>query len=137
MGLMTSSKRILVVDDSELNHKILGSFLRRLGYENIQPAYNGQEALYALQKEHFDVIFLDVNMPILNGWETAKQIKNLSLPKAPIIIAHTTLEDPADKQKCYDSGMNHYISKPYRKTDIAQVLSELNKFRTETDPLSV
>ncbi|MBD2186815.1 GAF domain-containing protein [Pseudanabaena mucicola] len=119
--------KILVVEDNLLNQKIAALMLQRLGYD-ADVVNNGSECLAALEQSNtatnYDVIFMDVQMPILNGLDTTRAIRtNLNLVQ-PWIIALTADALPEDYQICIDAGMNDYISKPINLKEISRSLSE-------------
>ena len=114
---------ILIVEDNPTNQIVLDSILRILGY-CAEIAQNGKEALALLNHKEYDIIFMDIQMPEMNGYETSRQIKaNNLLTKKPKIIALTANAMPGDKKKCLDAGMDDYISKPIRIKDIYRVLN--------------
>lgn len=110
----TPSLRVLLVEDNPLNIKLGRAFLQRQGHE-IGIALNGQEALQKLRTQFFDLVLMDVEMPVVNGIEASQRIRageaGEEARKTPIIAmtAHA-LEDV--KQSCLEAGMNDYISKP-------------------------
>jgi PAS domain S-box-containing protein len=119
--------KILIVEDNLLNQKIAALMLQRLGYD-ADVVNNGSECLSALERSNtatnYDVIFMDVQMPILNGLDTTRAIRaNLNLVQ-PWIIALTADALPEDYQICIDAGMDDYISKPINLKEISRSLSE-------------
>jgi len=115
--------RILLVDDDLLNHKILASFLQGLGYKKVFTACNGLEAINSLKDNQCDIVFMDLNMPIMDGIEATKHIRKTENLSTVYIIAATSNDTPDDRNKCFESGMNSFIRKPYSKTEIQKVLA--------------
>uniref|UniRef100_B8HJS0 Circadian input-output histidine kinase CikA n=1 Tax=Cyanothece sp. (strain PCC 7425 / ATCC 29141) TaxID=395961 RepID=B8HJS0_CYAP4 len=116
--------RILLVEDIAVNQKIALQLLQRLGYR-ADVANNGLEALEALQRQVYDVIFMDVQMPEMDGLETTQHIRqDLQLSTQPWIIAMTAHARAEDRQACLHIGMNDYISKPLRLETLRQVLEQ-------------
>lgn len=116
--------RILLVEDIVVNQKIALQLLQRLGYR-ADVANNGLEALEALQRQVYDVIFMDVQMPEMDGLETTQHIRqDLQLRSQPWIIAMTAHARAEDRQACLQIGMNDYISKPIRLETLKQVLEQ-------------
>jgi signal transduction histidine kinase/CheY-like chemotaxis protein/HPt (histidine-containing phosphotransfer) domain-containing protein len=113
---------ILLVDDISLNQKVALQMLQRLGYR-ADVASNGQEALFALRRQSYDVVFMDVQMPEMDGLEATRAIlKQWSPPERPWIIAMTAHAMQGDREECLTAGMNDYISKPIRVEAIVQAL---------------
>ncbi len=111
--------RILFADDNAINLAVGRKMLERLGY-NAGIVKNGQEVIDELEKTHYDLIFMDVQMPILDGYDATKQILvKYKSKNRPIIIATTGNAMAEDKIKCLNIGMDDYISKPI-KPDILQ-----------------
>jgi CheY-like chemotaxis protein len=105
---------VLIVDDQALNRILLSQMLKDEGYQ-ISMAYNGQEAIKILEHEPIDIVLLDVIMPVMDGFETAKIIKNnFSDVYLPIIFI-TSLDDKASFEKCLEVGGDDFIHKPFDK----------------------
>lgn len=108
-------KKILIADDNEINQRIAHAMLSRRGYA-LTLVSNGAEAIRALEQEHFDLLILDCLMPGLDGFATARRIREAkgSLDSGIPILAITALAAEGDRDKCLQAGMDDYISKPYR-----------------------
>ncbi|AUT04353.1 histidine kinase [Nostoc sp. CENA543] len=116
--------KILLVEDVLVNQKIAIKMLHRLGYR-VDVANNGCEALEALQRQIYDVVFMDIQMPEMDGWETTHRIRTDFSPTVqPWIIAMTAHARPEDCQQCLQAGMNDYISKPISVEAIEAVLKK-------------
>ena len=87
---------------------------------------NGQEVLEALERQPYDIIFMDVKMPLMNGIEAARKIRERWPENGPKIIAVTAYALHGDKEKCLEAGMDGYIAKPIQKEDLAQALKEIS-----------
>jgi adenylate cyclase len=108
---MNDPQRILIVDDNEANRDILEARLKVHGYELLQAA-DGEEALAAVQRDHPDLILLDVMMPKLDGVEVCRRIKgDATLPFTPIILV-TSKSDTRDIIAGLDAGADEYLTKP-------------------------
>ena len=107
------SLRILVAEDNLVNQKIAFAFLQKLG---LQPdlAENGQEAIERARTTHYDAILMDMQMPIMDGIESTRAIRQFDLAHQPWIIAMTANAFDSDRERCIDAGMNDFISKPFR-----------------------
>lgn len=117
-----SNNHILVVEDTKTNQMVIKLILNRLGY-NVSLADNGQDAVDLLTSDdQFDLVFMDVSMPILDGIQATQLIRNKGL-KIPIIAltAHTMMED---KTQCINAGMDDFIMKPIRTKDLSHVLAK-------------
>jgi CheY-like chemotaxis protein len=107
-------KRILIVEDNEINMKIACEIIEKLGYE-FTCAYDGKQALEILKGDKFDLILMDIQMPELNGYDTTKIIRRseIGTQKHIYIIAMTAYSMNGDKETCIEMGMDDYISKPF------------------------
>jgi PAS domain S-box-containing protein len=113
---------IMVIDDDPINMLLISEVLRRMGFEVIQMS-SGKEALEALPYYEPVLIFMDVNMPEMDGYTTTKLMRKLPQPHCNIpIIALTADAMKGDKEKCIEAGMNSYISKPFKLEEIEAVL---------------
>lgn len=104
--------KILLAEDNLINQKVTVRLLKRFGYI-IDVVANGVEAIEAVKKKYYNIIFMDIQMPLLDGLDATKQIlKMFPKEKCPIIIAMTAAVMKGDKEKCLNSGMKDYIPKP-------------------------
>jgi CheY-like chemotaxis protein len=102
--------KILLAEDNKVNQKVALLTLKKIGY-TADIANNGLEVLDLLEKQSYDVILMDMQMPEMDGLTTTKMIRNLPIPQ-PYIIALTANALGEDRQKCLEAGMNDYLSKP-------------------------
>ncbi len=107
-----SKKKILVVEDNVDNRRILVYRLRRIGDFEITEADNGRDAILAVQQQTPDLIFMDLKMPIMDGWEATRQIRLLDGGHAIPIIALTAQAMAGDEQKALAAGCDDYVAKP-------------------------
>ncbi len=115
---------ILLAEDNLVNQKVAQKMLAKLGYE-IEIASNGAEAFAAVQASSFDLVFMDVQMPILDGIAATQKIRSeLPAESQPQIIAMTANALVGDKEKYLESGMNDYVSKPVRIQELEAVLEK-------------
>jgi signal transduction histidine kinase/CheY-like chemotaxis protein len=104
--------RALLADDTPVNQLVARAMLERAGW-SVEVVDNGQEALDALERESFDVVILDCQMPVLDGFATARAIRALPEPVRGVpILAMTGSAMAEDRQRCIDAGMDDYIAKP-------------------------
>jgi two-component system cell cycle response regulator DivK len=106
------SKRILVVEDQEDNRQIIRDMLSGTGYEILE-AENGEEALAAVAKQRPDLILMDIQMPVLDGYEATRRIKADPGLRSIPIIAITSYALGGDEQKARAAGCDDYVPKPY------------------------
>ncbi|TAF52161.1 MAG: response regulator [Oscillatoriales cyanobacterium] len=119
--------RILLVEDNVINQKVAVSMLERLGY-HADIAGDGFEAIAALQHQVYDLVFMDVQMPEMDGFETTQRIKTNLGPQLgssfPPIVAMTANAMVGDREACLEAGMDDYLSKPIRPEEIIRVLTQ-------------
>jgi PAS domain S-box-containing protein len=119
---LTESGTIMVIEDDPINMLLISEVLRKMGFDAIQ-ATNGREALEILPLHQPSLIFMDINMPVMDGFTATRIIRGWPFPHCSIpIIALTADAMEEDKQRCLEAGMNGYISKPFRLEEIAEVL---------------
>ena len=104
------AKKILVVEDNEDNRRILVYRLRKIGNFDIREATNGQEALEAVQADPPDLIFMDLKMPVMDGWEATKRIRQLPVGERVRIIALTAQAMAGDEEKALAIGCDDYLA---------------------------
>jgi PAS domain S-box-containing protein len=118
----TSALRILLAEDNSMNQKVALRLLERLGY-GADVVSNGLEALEAVERQPYDVVLMDVQMPELDGLNTSRQICERRPPSSrPRIIAMTANAMPEDREACLAAGMDDYLAKPIRADELAEAL---------------
>ena len=128
-ALPTSNKfqaHILLVEDNEVNQLISKTMLKRLNCD-VTLAHDGAEAIHAFLSQHFDLILMDCNMPVMDGFEATKQIRTFEqqLNKSPVpIVALTAHAFDEIKQQCLDAGMNGHLSKPFDQAQLDKTLQQ-------------
>jgi len=115
---------ILVAEDNPSNQKALVEMLKRLGYRPDAVA-DGVEVLQALQIRPYDIIFMDIRMPEMDGLTATKEIRKLWPDNGPKIIAITAFAMDRDQEICLEAGMDGYIAKPVRVSDLATLLHNI------------
>jgi len=113
--------RILLVEDNKINQKVALKMLERMGY-TADVANNGKEGLDAVHEKSYDVVLMDCQMPVMDGFEATDQILNTLKEKAPVIIAMTAFAMDGDREKCLAAGMKDYISKPINQKELKKKL---------------
>lgn len=120
-GSKSLKASILLVEDNELNRKIAYELITKTGC-SVDTAENGVEACKKANANHYDLIFMDCQMPLMDGYEATGKIKALSNHSFTPIVALTANAMGYDKKKCFDAGMDDYISKPIKISDIKRIL---------------
>jgi len=113
--------KLLVAEDNLVNQKVALLMLRKLGIR-ADVAANGMEVLQALERQNYDVVLMDVQMPEMDGFEAAKAIRERWMSGLPHIIAVTAHALEGDRKRCIEAGMDDYISKPVRLEELASAL---------------
>ncbi|RYD82396.1 MAG: response regulator [Sphingobacteriales bacterium] len=125
-------KRLLVVEDNLMNQKLATLILEANGLE-VSVAANGTDAIAVLKQESFDVILMDIQMPVMDGYEATRILRN-DLGISTPVIAMTAHALAGEKEKCISAGMNDYISKPYKEAELLAKIRQLNFVETGTPP---
>src|SRR4051812_42026823 len=118
------SRLILVVEDQEDNRQIIRDLLSSLDYQ-LAEAENGVEALAAIAKQKPNLILMDIQMPIMDGYETTRRIKADPATKGIPIIAVTSYALSGDEQKARDAGCDDYVPKPFSPR---QLLAKIRQY---------
>ncbi len=131
-GLIEDSriKKILLVEDNLINQKVSLQSLRGMGFE-VDLAINGVEAIEKYKQQQYDLILMDIQMPVMDGITATKKIRQLEqdrkIEKPIQIIAITANSLKDDRQKCLEAGMNEYISKPFNLEKFPLIISQLGQ----------
>jgi len=119
--------KILIAEDNLINQKLITKVITKLGYQP-QMANNGKQVLEIVDKEFFDVILMDVQMPEMDGLETTRIVRSRDT-RQPFIIAMTASAMAEDKAECLEAGMNYFVSKPISIQGLVTVLEKSFKAR--------
>jgi CheY-like chemotaxis protein len=116
-----STARVLLVEDNPVNQMVAKGMLAKLGYQVLLAAH-GAEALEVLEQEPIDLILMDCNMPVMDGYEASRRIRsNGRWPELPIVaLTANALSD--ERERCRAAGMNDYLAKPFRREELAVML---------------
>ncbi len=116
-----SPLKILLVEDNRVNQLVASGLLRKLGHR-VDLAENGERALAALQRQRYDIILMDCQMPVMDGFEATRAIRqNPEWADLPV-IAVTANVLQGDREQCLASGMNDYVTKPYKRDELRAVI---------------
>jgi PAS domain S-box-containing protein len=116
--------RILLVEDNEVNCKVAARMLQKLGCQ-VDIAANGRQAVDKTKQQWYDVVFMDVHMPEMDGYEATRLIREQEngSDRHQIIIAMTASAMESDRQRCLQAGMDDYLAKPFREAELRQILA--------------
>ncbi len=133
----TFDATVLLVEDIPTNMKVARHMLTRLGCRVIE-ATNGQEALDAMELQDFDIVFMDCQMPVMDGYSAAteQRIRESDLDEHAVIIALTANALAEDRQRCLDAGMDDFISKPFSRDKLVETMSKWIEALADIDPSS-
>jgi CheY-like chemotaxis protein len=120
--------RVLIVEDHWANRRVLEAMLKKVSKHGVfvmEAVENGQEAVNITSSRKYDIILMDCNMPIMDGWQATEAIRKSTGPnKLTPIIAVTANAMKGDREKCLAAGMDDYISKPVDRTRLQEVLGK-------------
>ena len=124
-SLFEKELSILLVEDNLVNQKVATKILERIGLE-ADIAGNGEVAIEMVQTKPYDLVFMDMEMPVMDGLDSTKEIKAIEadLSKMPIIIAMTANALPGDRERCLQAGMDDFISKPITVESVKTILKK-------------
>jgi CheY-like chemotaxis protein len=119
----------LVVEDNQINRKLLTSMLQKLGYRNIVEAYDGNKAVEQMRKdrspaEAIDVVLMDLWMPLLDGFQATEAIHKLQLPKTPTILAVSADITDGALERASKVGMKGFLTKPFQIRDLEKLITQ-------------
>ena len=120
-----SNANVLIVEDNNINSLLAKTLIKKIiPNAKITTVTNGLEAYEKYQEATFDIIFMDIQMPIMNGYEATKEIRKLDTGKEVPIIALTAGTVIGEKEKCLEIGMNDYVSKPIIKGSLEEIIAK-------------
>ena len=119
--MRTKGRKILLVEDNRVNQTVIEAVLRNLGYE-VSVVSDGAQAIHHANTENYAAILMDCRLPIIDGYEATRQIRQLSGCTTVPIIALTANALQGDRENCLQAGMNDYLAKPFKRTDLEQIL---------------
>lgn len=120
---LAKQAKILLAEDNYINQLVLTKTLEKIGH-SITAVTNGIDAIEAVRSEYFDLILMDLHMPIMNGFEAVRIIKEELKENCPPIIAVTANALKGDREKCLEAGMDEYISKPVKREVILKLIDQ-------------
>ena len=117
-------KKILVIEDNEQNMYLLNFILQKHGFDVLQ-AYRGDEGIALAQKQPLDLILLDIQLPVMNGYMVARELRKIEGLKNVPIVAVTSYAMPGDREQTLEAGCTGYIEKPINPDTF---IDDINKF---------
>ncbi|MBD8599230.1 MULTISPECIES: hybrid sensor histidine kinase/response regulator [unclassified Pseudomonas] len=119
----THRARILLVEDNPVNQLVAKGMLGKLGCDVVVSS-NGAEALQQLEQDHFDLVLMDCNMPVMNGYDATRRIRENERWSGLPIIALTANAMPEEREHCKAAGMSDYLAKPFRREELMALLDQ-------------
>ena len=117
--------RILLAEDNAINRTVAVRLLERMGHR-VDVALDGAQAVAAVSLERYDLVLMDCQMPVMDGYAAAREIRRLKLPAMPPIIALTANAMAEDRQRCLEAGMDDYLAKPISLERLAALIENLS-----------
>ena len=115
--------RILVTEDNKVNQKVIKVLLKKLGCE-VDVAENGREALDRIAEKRYDLVFMDCQMQVMDGYEATRRIRASERDGEHLtVVAMTANAMEGDRERCLETGMDEYIPKPINRPAIVKLLS--------------
>jgi CheY-like chemotaxis protein/anti-sigma regulatory factor (Ser/Thr protein kinase) len=118
--------RILLAEDNRVNQLVATRLLERLGHD-VEPVGDGAEAVRRYELDDYDVVLMDVQMPVMDGIEAAKAIRRIEDSRGSRripIVALTALATPSDRDRCLSAGMNGYLAKPFVRSTLVEAIAK-------------
>lgn len=116
-----AGQHVLLVEDNPVNQTVIEAMLRGLGF-TVSVANDGAQAVHSAEGQRFEAILMDCRLPIIDGYEATRQIRQLPGCADVPIIALTANALQGDREACLSAGMNDYLAKPFKRTDLQQIL---------------
>ncbi len=124
------AKKILIVEDNEANRKLMKDILKFYGYSIVE-ATDGKEGIDAAKAHTPDVILMDIQMPVMNGYEAIKILKNDPNTRQIKIVAITSFAMVGDKEKILQAGADDYITKPINTRELPKIIKRILDVKDE------
>ncbi|MFT5697725.1 MAG: two-component system sensor histidine kinase/response regulator [Desulforhopalus sp.] len=136
------SESILLAEDNPINQQVVLGILETMGFLDIEVTGNGKDAIKSLHKRPFDLVLMDISMPVMDGFQATQTIRKTQFSHNPPdipIVALTAHAIKGDREKCLNAGMDDYLPKPINAGDLAMILGkvlhdpQLSNYGVETD----
>jgi CheY-like chemotaxis protein/HPt (histidine-containing phosphotransfer) domain-containing protein len=130
---MENTLKILLAEDDLISRRLIKILIDKIGY-NIKTVENGQQVIEEMKNNDYDLILMDIQMPVLDGLEATKKIRDMEssekLRRVPV-IAVTAHAMVGDREKCLNSGMDDYMTKPIEEVELIKKIKQYTKKETE------
>jgi PAS domain S-box-containing protein len=133
LAFAEAGPQVLVVDDNQINRRVAYEILRNAGC-SVTTAESGEAAIVLVEKQPFDVVLMDIQMPGMSGIEATRQIKSLGLELQPPVVAMTAYSLPGDQARFIAAGLDDYLSKPIRPEEMLPKIATLTGFELRQRP---
>ena len=116
---------ILVAEDNDINRILIRKIFQKTGYD-FDIATNGEEAINAFDQKYYDLVFMDIEMPLMDGFEATHKLREKYKDQSvqPFIVALTANSLSGEKKRCIDQGMDEYLSKPFSVEDVHAMIEK-------------
>ena len=124
--------QVLIAEDNDVNRILIQKIFQRLNIPyNI--AVNGFQVIDAFENQFYDIVFMDIEMPGMNGFEATKKLrkKYKNQGTQPFIVALTAHSLSGERQHCLDNGMNEYLCKPFSPTDVQRMVDKAKEYKNQ------
>jgi CheY-like chemotaxis protein len=119
---LRNGRRLLLVEDNLINRRVIMRLLQNLGH-TVHTACDGREACEAIKNQDFDLVFMDIQMPVMDGLEATRFIReHIEEDRQPWVVALTAVVLPEDKSDCMNAGADDFLSKPVRADDLQEAI---------------
>jgi len=125
-----AQKSVLIVDDNEVNRRLCTYILSKANY-TFDEVDNGLKAVQAFEHKYYDIVLMDIEMPVMNGIEAMKMLRSQEKSADVHIIALTASAMKGDEEKCINAGANQYLTKPIRKAQLLTSLAKAGEYQEE------
>ena len=120
-SLGSKRRTILIAEDNAINQKVIERMVQKLGHQ-VNLVTNGKEAIEALSSDDYGLIFMDCQMPEMDGFEACREIRRAEKGTRIPIVAITANAMKGDRERCLAAGMDDYVSKPFKQDDLRLVI---------------
>ncbi len=131
LKVQSDSPKVLLVEDYKHSQIIVTRLLKKNGFTSVIVVENGAEAVEQVKLQHFDIILMDMQMPVMNGFEATERIRQIPEYKDTPIIALTAFAMKGDKEKCLDAGASDYIPKPIDSQEFIEKVKRYTALKTQ------
>ena len=125
-----TSMQILIAEDNDVNRILIRKIFEKLNL-TYDIAVNGYQALEAFDNKFYDIVFMDIEMPGMDGFEVTKKLRDKykGQHQKPFIVALTANSLSGERERCIDLGMNEYLSKPFSTADVQKMVDKAGEYK--------